>query len=245
MRKDRFFFWVVLVASLTIYARSADYRFQIVRRPFEGYTLHLGYLTPYRFPMPDGKIQDWVRQRFPKMPGDYFRWPSGADTVKLAIEEFSEIESSLQKTVDGSFYDRFVLDNLTGYGYSLDKGKIYRKEYYVSYAVGDTIYVISGWFGKFLSFYEAVPGAFRLSIEEFQARIKVLSPSYQIAKEGDFKEIDDKNNYLFEYIDKKNMTRVRNYLVDATFIPDNSTDAHVQKYNLIEITKFIDPEVMP
>lgn len=224
---------------------AADSELKIIKRPLEGYTLHIHYLTPYQFPMPDGNMQDWIRQRFPKTPGDYFREPDGADTTTIIDREFSEVRELLTENVYNSFYDDFILENLDGYEYTMGKGSVHRREYHIYYARGDTIYVISGWLGKFLSFYRAVPGNFRYDIDELQNQVELISPSYRKTKGKSFKQIDEERNYLLEYVDKENMMRVRNYLVDATFIFDDTRQGETLKYNLIEVTRFIDEDVIP
>ncbi len=94
-------------------------------------------------------------------------------------------------------------------------------------------------------FYRVIPGGFRYDTSQLQNEVRKLSPSYRKTKNDSFKRIDEEKNYFLEYIDRENMMRVRNYLVDATFIFDDSGQGTMKKYNLVEITRFIDPEVMP
>jgi hypothetical protein len=197
------------------------------------------------YPVPIAlKIPHWVRNKNTKLPGDYFQPPLGADTTALNDAEFSEIESLLVENIYSAFYDDFVLQNTAGYEYTLEDSAVTRREYHISYARGDTIYVISGWLGKFFSFYRAIPGDFRYDAGELQREIRKISLSYQEAKDNAFRSIQEEYNYLLEYVDVPNKMRVRNYQIDAQFtfgVPGNKE----RRYNLIEITKFIDPEAMP
>jgi len=190
-------------------------------------------------------IPYWIRSLYDKTPGDYFRPPEGASRTSLSEGEVTEIESTLTKAFTNSLYDHFIIDSLEGFEYFFSDGKIHRREYHIYYAQGDTIYVISGWLGKFLSFYRAVPGDFRYSIDELQNEVRKISPSYKIADSGSFKRIDEKQNYFLEYVDRENMTRVRNYLIYGTFIFPGKTEGENKRYNLIEVTRFIDKEVIP
>ncbi len=189
-------------------------------------------------------VQDWARGENPESPADYFRSPEGADTTNFTDAEFSEIESLLTRNIRATYYDDFVLENLTGYEFTMGDSGVWRRECYVKYARGDTVYVLSGWLGKFLSFYRAVPGDFRYDATNLQKEVEKISPSFMIAKEKAFKRIDEEINYFLEYVDKPNKMRIRNYQIYARFMYGVSGDRE-KKYNLIEITKFIDPEVMP
>jgi hypothetical protein len=217
----------------------------LVSRAFETCFRHIRYLGMYPTPMSDGKMEFWIRSRLPEAPGDYFRCPEKADTTTLTDSDYSQVVHLLEDNIPRRFYDSYVLAHVIGYEYTMAKGSIHRREYYVSYARGDTIYVISGWLGKFLSFYRAIPGDFRYEVSQLQAEVQKLVLSYRETKEDSYKKIDEEKNYFLEYINRENMLRVRNYLVDATFIFDDSRQAAKTTYNVIEITKFIDPEVMP
>jgi hypothetical protein len=202
---------------------------------------------------------DWIRQWPPTTPGDYFRWPAGATIIPLSDSDYTEVRNLLHETIFDSFYDDILLRNLIGFEYTIHDRSVHRREYYLSYAMGDTVYVISGWLGKFFSFYRATPGDFRYSVEDLQENVKILSSTYVKVPTAQFTKSGNGNNYFLEYIDEDHMTRVRNYLVKAEFLPDDSSKGNAEKYsiynvstlgdvesyNLIEITKFIDPEVIP
>lgn len=202
------------------------------------------YLKIFPTQLVDCAVPFWARVKNPKYPGEYFIFPDGADSVAISKEEFKEINNLLSQNVYNSYYDDFVLDNIFGYRYTFIDSAVWRHEYYVSYARADTIFVISGWFGRFISFYKAVPGDFRYDIDDLQSEIEKISPSYVKTKAEQFKWIDEDINYFLEHLDKRNMMRIRNYQIDARFSYGISDDK-LTKYNLIEITKFIDPEAMP
>ncbi len=233
---------LLLFSLQPVYA--GDNEFRLVG-PVSAYSSsHRGHLGINPASTADGSMQYWIRDRDSRHPGDYFLRPHGADSTSLTDTEFSEIESLLRQNVYDSYYDDLVLESLSGHEYTFADSAVWRREYYVRYARGDTIYVISGWLGKFLSFYRAVPADFRYDIDELQNQVKLLSPSYRKAKEKSFKQIDQEINYFLEYVDKQNKMRVRNYQINAGFRYGVSGDRG-KKYNIIEITKFIDPEVMP
>jgi hypothetical protein len=242
-------FTILFLTTSSMPGLAEEGQFKIVDRAKETYIIHDGYLGVRPYPLLDGGIQHWVRQRFANTPGDYFRWPEGADTTSLNEPEYTEIRKTIRETVYSAYYDDFILANLNGYEYTIGEGRpdgpVHRREYHIYYAREDTIYVISGWLGKFLSFYRAVPGEFRYDVDQLSEQLEKLSTSSSKPHKDSFNRIDDKGNYLLESVDRENMIRVRNHLIYGTFIFPG-TDSGVSKlYNLIEITKFIDPEVMP
>jgi len=182
-----------------------------------------------------------------KAPGDYFRHPAGADEMKLTDTDIKEVESLLTAAVSPRYYDSYVLDNLTGYEYELLEGKVSRREYYVKYARGDTVYVISGLLGEFLSFYRSIPGEFRLAIDQIKAEAGKLSPAVEFQKKDSFTEMEDDHIYFVEYMDRDRMLRVRNYQVIEYWMDEDKVKESPEGkyYNLIEITRFLDEEAMP
>ncbi len=240
-------------------------RFTISVEPFNIYTNYkfLG-ITPSSVPQPDQVGWD-KRQPNNTYPGDYFRSPKGASKIILQIDELNEISNTAKTFIDTAYFNDFVFENLRGFAYTLYehtdvRGKdsvgkntfrivvdtFSRKEYHVRYAAGDTIFVISGWLGKFLSFYRAIPGDFKYAIDQFQNEVKKLSPVYVFTDKGNFRDESSNGGYFYEYIDRKNMIRIRNYFVTDYMIFDEKTKKLYNKqYNLMEITKFIDKEVIP
>ena len=239
--------WIIIGQLLLFFLQpvyAGENEFRLVGPVSLHSSSHERYLGIYPISGPDGSMSYWIRDRDSRHPGDYFFRPELADSTSLTDTEFLEMENLLRQNVYASYYDDFVLENLTGCEYTFADSAVWRREYHVCYARGDTIYVISGWLGKFLSFYRAIRGDFRYDIDELQNQVKLLSPSYRNTKEKSFMRIDEEINYLLEYVDKPNRIRVRNYQIDAGFRYGVSGDIE-KKYNLIEITKFIDPEVMP
>lgn len=245
LKNEAIWLTVALIVSLSlqpVYADESEFR---LVGPISTYsTSQERYLGIFPIAVPDGSMSYWSRVRDPKHPGDYFFRPEFADSTSLTDTEFLEIENLLRQNVDDSYYDDFVLENLTGYEYTFADSAVWRREYHIRYARGDTVYVISGWLGKFFCFYRVVPGDFRYDTTDLQNEAEKISPSFMIAKEEAFTRIDEEINYCLEYVDKSNKMRIRNYQIDAGFRYGVSGDRQ-KKYNLIEITKFIDPEVMP
>jgi hypothetical protein len=193
----------------------------------------------------------FIRQGSSKYPGDYF-YPPDAFIPKEFISRnlhttlaFSEIESIadfLKENILPSFSDSLILSSFKGYAFEYPNGP--HREPYTMLADGDTVYVISGWLGKFLSFYRVVPGDFRFTVPELMDKLNKLTTLAKKIDEKGFRHESDSLNYLWEYVDKNNMFRIRNYLIKATLPPD-PPDSPAIFYNLIEITKFYDKGVMP
>jgi len=187
----------------------------------------------------------WRRYESIKAPGDYYTSPIGADTMTLSSEDKKEIILLLKINIITAVYDSTILDNISGYQYKLYSEKEKRREYFIRYAKGDTIYVISGWLGKFLSFYQAIPGSTCYSLNEFQNNVKKLSPSYIKAPDSSFR-VNPNGPYFLEHYDKEYMLRIRGYLIGEQASVDTTTGYPIEKnYSLIEITKFIDKGMIP
>jgi len=195
-------------------------------------------------PVPDGGVH--FRSRDSSHPGDYYRFPQGAETTSLTPDEFSEISNGLRSFIDSSYYDSYVVSNLTGFSYEMAGGKVKRREYHVRYVKGDTTYVISGWLGKFLSFYKVVPGNIKYTVDELQQEGRKISPAFVRAGQEHFRKIIDEWKYFIEYIDKERLIRIRTYIIEeVTSQPSEYGSGSLKPLSLIEITKFLDPEVIP
>ena len=167
--------------------------------------------------------------------------------MQLADKDVKEVENVLNAIISPRYYDSYILKNLTGYKYELLDGKVSRREYYVKYGLGDTAYVLSGILGEFLSFYRAVPGDFRLTIDQIKTEAKKLSPVVKFGSDRKF--VQKQNDYIYftEYLDREQKIRVRNYQI-VKYAQDEAEAKEYPKgkyYNLIEITKFLDEEAMP
>jgi len=239
----------ILIAFLEGIIKAEDNAFSIDSLNNEiAYTgYHHKYLgLSLYIPVPDGNIDIWRRSRFSKTPGDYFRYPRGADTTTLSESEFAEVNNMLMQNIKNSYYDSTILANIKGYKYEQDHGKVKRREYYISYSRADTIYAISGWLGKFFSFYQVIPGYFGLTIDEFQNKALKLSSNYIQADKNNFISEKDKVIYFTEYIDRDSMMRIRNYQMAKVGVSEDRAHHEGKRYyNVIEITKFLDKEVMP
>ena len=184
----------------------------------------------------------------PRAPGDYYLMPSDAYPISLDSLDKSEIASILYSTIDSSLFDKEILRYIQGYYYELANGDVKRREYYLRYASGDTIFVISGWIGKFLSFYRVIPNpdSIKYTIDEFQDEAKVIAPLYVKADTSSFIHWDNGDIYYLENINRNNFLRIRNYFMYQGICYDDSAHRFSRKiYNLVEVTRFIDENIIP
>jgi hypothetical protein len=248
--KIRMTITVFITAIAIAYSQENPERFKLLNDEhslIQINNIHIGFLGMGITYPEGGPVPIWLRSPNPNAPGDYFRHPAGADEMQLTETDIKEVESALNVAVSPRYYDSYIIDNLTGYEYELLEGKVSRREYYVKYGGGDTVYVISGLLGEFLSFYRAIPGEFRLSIDQLKAAAKELSPAAEFDDNDRFVEMENDQIYFVEYVDKDKMLRVRNYQV-VKYAQDEAEAKEFPKgryYNLIEITKFLDEEAMP
>jgi hypothetical protein len=203
----------------------------------------LGILYP---PQAFGHMPYFIRYAGIKSPGDYYRYPRGAHKDSLSVAAKKEITSILQSTVKPDFYDEQIIGSLASFRYRLELEDSPREDFFVRYTGADTVYVISGWLGKFLSFYRAVPGTLNYDLRELQEIVSLFAAfEITIPKESYEKSSKD-NPYFIEHIDREKMYRVRCYHISEQAGADKTTSHLVMcPYTLIEITKFIDKETMP
>ena len=212
--------------------------------------IHAAYLKIGGIPLSTG-LNFLIRQPVPTFPGDYFR-PANAGIgnnlqdihSEFSISEREEVKRFLNSNVFFDTSEIEMLLNLTCFAYDI-RGN-HRREAYGMFVDSDTVYVISGWLGKFMSYYRVVPGDFRLTTSEFIEELDKITPLAKNleGKEKTFHNEADSTNYLHEYIDRDGMFRVRNYLM-KTVLPPSPPVGPEQYYNLIEITKFYDKEAIP
>ncbi|HBC47497.1 MAG TPA: hypothetical protein DEO84_01290 [candidate division Zixibacteria bacterium] len=217
----------------------------IIYTPIQRDYLKLDYV-----PITTG-LEPFIRGPVLAYPGDYF-WPPdtylydnyGESPIdsKLTRHEIASISEFISKNLSSGFYDSSVSYSLNGYAYDFPNGP--RREAYTMLSDADTIFVISGWLDKFLSFYRVVPGDKRLTIPELMKELEKITPLSKEIDQKKFRTKSDSVNYLIEYVDKVKMFRVRNYLMKATLPPD-APDALESYHNLIEVTKFYDKEAIP
>jgi hypothetical protein len=186
------------------------------------------------------------RGEYLKWPGVYYLSPKGAYAISLSKDEYDSVITLLNATIDSTYHGYSAVRHLGGYYYEMDHGRIKRRENYLRYINGDTIFVISGLPGKFLNFYRAVPDTIPYTISQLQEEVRKLCPGFIAGPKDAFTQSYHGYEYFLEYIDKKNMMRIRCTFVNegkAEWVRDRWVGG--KYYNLIEITKFIDPAVMP
>jgi len=132
--------------------RKSD--FKLLHNRFLLSLSHTGYLGLSPAAVSDGKMLYFIRKSSPKSPGDYLVHPWLADSSEVSNVEKAEIDSLLNQFISPEYFNRTILDSLTDYDYLISDGAVNRHEFYVRYAEGETIYTISGWYGKFVSFLE-------------------------------------------------------------------------------------------
>jgi hypothetical protein len=198
-------------------------------------------------------LNPFIRDPDIRYPGDYFWPPDGLlqnkdaeSTLKaqLTVNEIDTVRKFLKYNFPTEFSGSATLLSLKGYAYNFPGPGGPRREAYTMFTEGDTVYVVSGWLGKFLSFYRVVPGDSRLTVPQLMKQLEILTPLAKEIKEGSFKHVSDSLNYLLEYVDKDKMFRVRNYLMKTVLPPDPPVGKE-KFYNLIEITKFYDKGAVP
>jgi hypothetical protein len=180
--------------------------------------------------------------------GDYYRSPWwGADSITLASNEKTNIDMLLIENISSAFYDSFILNNMRGYQYQLKEYENFiRREFYIRYSQGDTIYVISGWLDKFLSFYRAVPERIEYDLSELQAHVSRLAAFDVDIPLTAFKSAPRESPYFVEYINKERMFRIRRYhIAEEIGMNEENRRPIMVPRTLIEITKFLDPEMVP
>lgn len=238
---------IVLFSVSATGFEPVDYSRYIKYKQIENLPIYQGYLRLGMYPM-RLPLNEFVRQPYLTFPGDYF-WPPhtrfkmASDIVtQLRVSENGTILEFISGTASRVIPNSLILGSLRGFAYDFRSGS--RREAYTMLSEGDTVYVVSGWLGKFLSFYRVVPGDFRLSSSEFMKELGEITPLAGEIKESGFRHESDSLNYLWEYVDKDKMFRVRNYLM-RTVLPPSPPDSPEQYYNLIEVTRFYDKEAIP
>jgi len=238
----RFLGLVTAIFMLYVNAIFAEFKIRAENYPTLAHSnlLSLGPILSY------SNVPFNLRSPNDKNPGDYFYSPMTVDAIILENSIRAEIHGLLSSFIDTAFFSDYIISRLSGFSYQLCDQCGHRKEFHIRYSRGDTLYVISGWIGKFISFYRAVPGDFKLSIRQLQNEIAKLSPSYQIADSNAFIVKNTRSGYFCKRVDKQNMVRVRNYTITEVSDPRNKQDMNQSwTYNLIEITKFLDKEMIP
>jgi hypothetical protein len=228
---------IVDYSEYTLFKRTIEF-------PIYSKYLYLGY----------GQTIDlfWpTRQASRIYPGDYFYPPPAFYPEQFLPKDLIAQTTSIEKNIVSDFLNNNIYHNLTDslvlssincFSYDYPTG--HHREPYTMLSDGDTVYVVSGWLGKFLSFYRVVPGDKRLTVPELMRELEKITPLSKEIDQKKFRTESDYLNYLLEYVDKGKMFRIRNYLMKATLPPD-PPDAPESYHNLIEITKFLNKEAIP
>lgn len=248
---------LLMLLALTAFAKlntisPAPYFEYDQRNGIALFPLYSEYIKLGQIPISTG-LNFIIRQPVSGYPGDYFwfadfglRRVNGKSKFQceLTVPEKEKISSFLIDNLYADSASDGIVSSLAGFAYDFPGGP--RREAYGMFVDGDTVYVISGWLGKFISFYRVVPGDFRLSASELMKELDKITPLSKAlkGKEDAFRHEADSTNYLLEYIDREGMFRVRNYLM-KTVLPPSPPNSPDKFYNLIEITKFYDKEAIP
>ncbi len=197
----------------------------------------------------------WTRSANFGLPGDYF-WtaitsfpPPSPERLKNSIkrptaEERKQILHFLKDHFAIQFQNSTLIDSGQTYTYGCYSSD--RHEFYLMLSEGDTVYVISGWFGKFMSFYRAVPYDKRLTPADLIAEAQKIAPG--IRKFGlsdslvnvDTSLVWDQKLYFLELDDNAHHLRLRHYPINVVLPPEDPKTGKERLFNLIEITKMND-----
>ncbi len=189
-------------------------------------------------------------------PGDYF-WPAFAGyPSSLGLPQFkleqldAEEKQSLVRFLKEYFPEKFhisaLIDSIRTYTYGCYSGD--RHEFYLMLSEGDTIYVISGWFGKFMSLFQAVPSNKILTPADFIKQIKEIAPALRKSKLSD--SLVSVDNYVYgergdttffmQAYDPVNRMWFRNYPTKLVLPPADPAKGKEKPYNIIEISQIYD-----
>jgi hypothetical protein len=203
-------------------------------------------------------VSFFLRSANSGLPGDYF-WPAVADLppeilsyVNYSIKRPSaEEKKEIMQFLKDYFLVRFQIPALIDSAQTYTISCLYtpdsvRHEFYLMLSEGDTIYVISGWFGKFMSLFRASPYDKRLTPADFIAqaiqiapRIRKLSLSDQMVK-VDTGQVWEEKTYFLQAYEISNHLWLRHYPISVVLPPDDPKSAKEKLYNLIEISKIYD-----
>ncbi len=122
-----------------------------------------------------------IRSAHKAFPGDYF-WPArtyskNKDIIMPNSEEKRQIMQFLKESFPGKFQDSSLIDSAQNSTYQCSfRTDSIRNEFYLMLSEGDTIYVISGWYGKFMSLFRATPYEKIPTPANFIAEAKEIAP---------------------------------------------------------------------
>ncbi len=190
-------------------------------------------------------IPSWIRQSlYDKVAGDYYRSPFNAPRSAINSNEKEFIWNLLLSNIKTAYYDSVLIDNIGIYEYKLRNEEYPRRDFFLRYSEADTIYVISGWSDKFISFYRAVPGIHKYDLKDLNKKLMELSKIDIAIPKNIFENCIKSNPYFIEYVDRDRMLRVRCYQISEQR-KGQDNPLITDPYTLIEITRFLDKEMVP
>jgi hypothetical protein len=257
---------ILLCFSLAVYAlapSSSIAQLTIVNHKPYADRFSRGPMRPYTYRI-SAEVQApcdasfFLRSANDIYPGDYF-WPAFAGTPPAILsypnyliknpssEEKQQIALFLKDYFPMRFQNPALIDSAQAYTlrclYTPDS---VRHEFYIMLSEGDTIYVISGWDGKFISFFRANPYDKKLTPTDFIAQAIQIAPglgklalSDQMVKVDTGKVWEEKTYFLQSY-EISNRLWLRHYPISVVLPPDNPETGKEKLYNLIEISKIYD-----
>jgi hypothetical protein len=189
-------------------------------------------------------------------PGDYF-WSPDAFSLQeqkghyfiygLTNDGRRTVAQFLEEYFPAKFSDSLIVNAIRGYCYNFTNGG--RLENYLMLADGDTVYVLSGWLGKFKSLFRAVPNRKKLTKEEFISQVRQFSSILDdveiadslFAMEDDSRyDRQDFDFYFMEYFYRRHGIWLRNYPARLRLPPSSPQRGLGRVYNIIEITRIED-----
>jgi hypothetical protein len=190
-------------------------------------------------------IPIWIRQLpYNKIAGNYYLSPLNIRKSIIRPDELKSIWDFLYNNINTQYFDSAIITQIGVFEYKMANDPIPRRDIFLRYSNADTIFVLSGWFDKFISFYRTVPGFHKYKLQELNSVINSLSSlNIKIPKKV-FNDCSKDSTYFIEYVDRDRMLRVRCYhIAEQRNGQDNSSI--MDPYTLIEITRFLDKEMVP
>ena len=187
----------------------------------------------------------WIRQSLYKSyAGDYYRSPFPIPKSIIKEDEKISAWTFLNDGIKPANYDSSIFNNICAYEYKLLNEDAPRRDIFLRYSKADTIYVLSSWSGKFISFYRSVPRFSKYNLDELNKNIAQISRLDIKIPTEIYEHCSRDIPYFIEYVDKVKMLRIRCY-----HISEQRMNGEVQysdgPYTLIEITRFLDKEMVP
>jgi hypothetical protein len=217
-----------------------QYGFDVIYDPQVSSILRLGYFTS---PQPWSDTRGWQKEA----PGDYF--------MEFCRGRMS-IDSTLAESIATRYQAFFGIDipKEIFYGCSIPldtAGSSERQEYFTRYTDGKYVYVISGWWPKFIKFYRATLGKSKLEPNQFKSQLRNMVKSDSVFKNTKLYMYENKEFYLLKGVE--NNLIAFNYNIEASYYKGRSQAPDLGQpppmfsdwYNIIEITIYLDKEFMP